>query len=179
MNTKLLIKEIENCIASEDDIFNCRETLAKQVENILRRYQQYSPYYFIDGYWKSDPSVKFTDYCVSIEGEKDFENDDEIFFYFDGKDKLVQAYQDGEKAGEDFVVTDYRRADEEDISEDLSIYRKADFDAMALRSIGRASTLQEWDKFTDSLYDAVTPWTHSVYVSATMHFFNHVSEVSE
>lgn len=147
MNTRLLLKDIKEAVDSGE---------THMVANLIWRYSHKSPYYFIDGYWQDSPEETFKDYLVSIEEAESFENDDELFFTFLGKDELIKAYEEGEETSNEFVVTDYRRFEEEDISEEITLLTKDRADSISRKLLDRELTIHEWDKFADEMYDEVS-----------------------
>ena len=61
--------------------------------------------YSISGYWKDDQS-EFDGYLVS-DGDAT-EDDDDIFYYFDGESEIIDAIEKGEETVHEFVITSYK-----------------------------------------------------------------------
>lgn len=91
-----------------------RSHVAERILQMIKMDSMDSRYYIIKYYFKDDSDpINTNEALVCVGTDIDESRDDDIFFYYEHMDHLVDAWLCGDRTLEDFVVVDYWSADEE------------------------------------------------------------------
>jgi hypothetical protein len=126
---------------------------------------------YINGYWVDDPKHPFKNYkCKLVDDvEIDSDEDQEIFYYFDGLEDLENLIDHPENAGSEFVVTSYTR---EPIYEAGPVFKpaspaniaKRDEDNRKLYSSDKVTTIDT--EYTIGVGELIEDLMHQDYTEA-------------